>query len=734
MNSNGPGSGDDAAAGGGGTARERDVVDDEALRRVYLRHTPELDRIAGADPALPGYDDVIASHRRLASVRVPGSPLVDVRAGAGEPDMAGRVTVEIVTDDMPFLVDSVRVGDRARRRGRAPDRAPDRRRPARRRRRTGRVSTPPPTRRRPRPGRWSSRGSTSTWRARTSHGPPRPARRAGTHARGRPRGRRRRRGDGRQGARRRRGRRPVRRAGRRRRRERPAARRARRAAALADRRPLHVPRLPPPRPARRADWTRSPGPGSACCARTTRARGSFAARRRTRRRRRDAGDHPRQRAEPVLRPVHPYYLARRATRRRGRHASPASTASSACSPSPRCYESVLDIPVVERRVRGAIQRPGFPLESYSGQQMLEVISGLPREELFSAVRADAARHRRRRARRRPGGARCACSCAPTRTGGSCPAWSTCRATATRRRPGWRWPTCCSAASAAPSVDYTARVSRVARSRSCTSRCTTDPRDAGRLRRRGRRRLQDELTEAVRTWDDRLLVAAPAPRAAVAALLAGVPEAYKAGVEPDRAPSRTCAASPRCGPGDFDVRLYPRPTATATRRFTLYLAGAPATLTAVLPVLQQLGRGGARRAPVGVRAAPTACAAGSTTSACAWTTPPGRRWPSGPRSTPSAVLRGVQRGLARRRRVRPVLRAGAARRAAWREVGGAARLRPLRPPARQPVRRCSTWPTRCWRHPDVARGAGGAVPGPVRPGARPHREQAVEAARRRRCAS
>ena len=51
---------------------------------------------------------------------------------------------------------------------------------------------------------------------------------------------------------------------------------------------------------------------------------------------------------------------------------------------PALYESVLDIPLVERRVRAAIHRAGFPLESYSGQQMLEVISGLPREELFSA--------------------------------------------------------------------------------------------------------------------------------------------------------------------------------------------------------------------------------------------------------------------------------------------------------------------------------------------------------------
>src|SRR5882762_4047768 len=46
------------------------------------------------------------------------------------------------------------------------------------------------------------------------------------------------------------------------------------------------------------------------------------------------------------------------------------------------YESPLDIPVVASRVRKAIRRAGFPLDSYSGQRMLEVIASYPREELF----------------------------------------------------------------------------------------------------------------------------------------------------------------------------------------------------------------------------------------------------------------------------------------------------------------------------------------------------------------
>jgi glutamate dehydrogenase len=42
-----------------------------------------------------------------------------------------------------------------------------------------------------------------------------------------------------------------------------------------------------------------------------------------------------------------------------------------------------------------------------------------------------------------------------------------------------------------------------------------------------------------------------------------------------------------GPGDFGLRLY-APSGGQDQRFTLYLAGASATLTAVLPLLQQLG--------------------------------------------------------------------------------------------------------------------------------------------------
>src|SRR6185312_5776250 len=48
------------------------------------------------------------------------------------------------------------------------------------------------------------------------------------------------------------------------------------------------------------------------------------------------------------------------------------------------HENVLDIPVVGKHVREVIHRAGFPMESFSGQRMLEVLQNWPRADLFSA--------------------------------------------------------------------------------------------------------------------------------------------------------------------------------------------------------------------------------------------------------------------------------------------------------------------------------------------------------------
>jgi glutamate dehydrogenase len=286
-------------------------------------------------------------------------------------------------------------------------------------------------------------------------------------------------------------------------------------------------------------------------------------------------------APSPLRPVHPYYLAVRTVDDAGRLTGEHRFLGTLTVPA--LYESVLDIPVVNRRVRNAIHRAGFPLESYSGQQMLEVISGLPREELFSASEQrlhDTAVGVLAVAGRRA--VRVFLRADPYRRFLSCLVYL----------PRDRYTTSSRLAMAdvlqrrlgGLSVDHTARVSES--SLALVHFIVHTDADAAGFGDVDVDALQDELTEAVRTWDDRLLSGPGA--AEVAALLPGVPEPYKAAVAPQHAVEDLRRIAALTGPGDFGVRLYPALGDTDERRFTLYLAGAPATLTAVLPLIQQLG--------------------------------------------------------------------------------------------------------------------------------------------------
>ncbi|HWM58663.1 MAG TPA: NAD-glutamate dehydrogenase [Pseudonocardia sp.] len=282
-----------------------------------------------------------------------------------------------------------------------------------------------------------------------------------------------------------------------------------------------------------------------------------------------------------LRAVHPYYLAVRtlddAGRLVGEHRFLGTLTVSAL------YESVLDIPVVESRARAAIQSAGFPLQSYSGQAMLQVISGLPREELFSAseqalhdtavgVLAMAGRRAVRLFLRPDPYRRFISALVYLPRDRYTTKSRLAMADVLQRRLGGR------------SVEDTARVSES--TLALVQFTVHTPRDAAGFGDIDVAELQDELTEVVRNWDDRVL-ALPATEE-LTALLAGVPEAYKATVDPAQAVQDLRCVAALDGPGAFDVRLYSATDDEAERRLTLYLAGAPATLTAVLPVLQQLG--------------------------------------------------------------------------------------------------------------------------------------------------
>ncbi|GEL26018.1 glutamate dehydrogenase [Pseudonocardia sulfidoxydans NBRC 16205] len=280
----------------------------------------------------------------------------------------------------------------------------------------------------------------------------------------------------------------------------------------------------------------------------------------------------------VLRPEHPCYVGVRTFDADGRvvgeHRFVGMLTVSAI------HEDVLDIPVVERRVRRAIYLAGFPIASYSGQRMLEVISGLPREELFSTTEkalCDIALGVLKVAGKR--GVRVFLRPDPYGRFVSCLVYV----------PRDRYTTAARLAMAAvlqerlagTDVDYTARVSEASLALvQFTVHCdpTVAPRELP-----DPVVLADELAEAIRTWDDRLVATLGA--LAAPELLAGIPESYKASVDPAQAVEdlrRVLALEP----GGFAVRLYAN--GEGAKRFTLYLADAPVTLTAVLPVLQQLG--------------------------------------------------------------------------------------------------------------------------------------------------
>ncbi len=252
---------------------------------------------------------------------------------------------------------------------------------------------------------------------------------------------------------------------------------------------------------------------------------------------------------------------------------------------PALYESVLDIPVVEHRVRDAIRTAGFPLESYSGQRMLEVISALPREELFSAsqerlhdtaVGVLAVTGRRAvRVFLRPDPYRRFISCLVYLPRDR-------YTTSSRLRDGRR--------AAAPARRHVGRLHRPGLRVAAGAGALHGARRPGR----GRLRRRRHHGPAGRARRGRAHLGRPPARRGGSGRCGG--DHRDAGGDPGVVQGRRVAGArgrgpaPRRGagrPGRLRRAALPG-TSGEDRRFTLYLAGEPATLTAVLPVLQQLG--------------------------------------------------------------------------------------------------------------------------------------------------
>ncbi|MFE7798937.1 NAD-glutamate dehydrogenase [Nocardia sp. NPDC057440] len=263
------------------------------------------------------------------------------------------------------------------------------------------------------------------------------------------------------------------------------------------------------------------------------------------------------------------------------------------------HENVLDIPVIERRVRSVIEESGFDLESFSGQAMLEVIQSFPRTELFSsnaetmrrtatAVLNVGLRRQVRLFLRSDGYGRfVACLVYLPRDRYTTRVRLEMQEILVRELGG-------------VSIDYSARVSEselasvyftvrmpeaefgVPR----TSEAVADTSEDNRLR------IQKLLAEASRTWDDHLndevSTSTVLDPGVVQRYAEAFPEGYKQDFTPDRALFDVVRLE-RLTEGSIDQNLYRRAHSDpGSWRFTLYIGGTGVSLSQVLPVLQSLG--------------------------------------------------------------------------------------------------------------------------------------------------
>jgi glutamate dehydrogenase len=295
----------------------------------------------------------------------------------------------------------------------------------------------------------------------------------------------------------------------------------------------------------------------------------------------------------VVRPIHPYYVGVKIFDAdgevSGEHRFLGMLTSAAL------HENVLDIPVIRRRVLGVIQRAGFPLESHSGQRMLDVIQNYPRAELFSTdadtlyttvtgVLSLAERHRLRLFLRRD----------PYNRFYSCLVYL----------PRDRWTTTARLRMqdvlvrelSGHQIEYNARVGEAPLARVHFT-VHTDPAITAE-HEPDVTAIQDMLTDAMRTWDDRLAdsIYASDPdeldqtKALVERYLSGIPASYKEGYDGAEALTdlRRLEALATV-PAGLDMAFYtPAGAEPGESRFKLYLPGDGVTLSQMLPVLQAMG--------------------------------------------------------------------------------------------------------------------------------------------------
>ncbi|WP_174361665.1 NAD-glutamate dehydrogenase domain-containing protein, partial [Nocardia paucivorans] len=255
------------------------------------------------------------------------------------------------------------------------------------------------------------------------------------------------------------------------------------------------------------------------------------------------------------------------------------------------HENILDIPVIARRVHQVIEWAGFDLNSFSGQNMLEVMQSFPRAELFSA---DARRlfetvssvmnlGLRRQIRlflrqdARSGAVYCLVYMPNDRYSS---------------QVRLRMQDILLAEFGGDRIGYSARVTESELAVVYFTVYRSPEAGPADISDENRDRIQGLLFATTRSWSDRLVAAAAGvpgiSRSAVTDYAAAFPASYQQEFEPDRALAELRRLD-RLADGDIDTVLYRDSDAPAGEwRFALYVAGEGVSLSRVLPVLHSLG--------------------------------------------------------------------------------------------------------------------------------------------------
>ncbi|MGH3889078.1 MAG: NAD-glutamate dehydrogenase [Pseudonocardiaceae bacterium] len=294
----------------------------------------------------------------------------------------------------------------------------------------------------------------------------------------------------------------------------------------------------------------------------------------------------------VYRSVYPYYVGVKTFDDRGEvtgeHRFLGVLATTAL------HEDVRNIPVIGRRVRDVIRRAGVPRESYSGQRMLEVLQTYPRGELFATdpdslyqtvtgVLSLAQRHTLRLfCRRDPYGRFFSCLVYLPRDRYTTTARLAMQEVLMRDLHG-------------TGLEYSAQIGESVHARVHFT-VHTNPDDSAVPGAPDVGAITERLECAILTWDDRLLDAAHTAAAASGAAtvelaqryLTALPQAYKEDFDTATALADIGRLEALAAPGGLDLCFDSTDAAEpGERRFTLYLAGQRITLSQVLPVLQQM---------------------------------------------------------------------------------------------------------------------------------------------------